>query len=239
MEDKIIYLDEVISTNIYAAEKIKNGENIKCVIADFQTSGSGRMGRIFHSPRGVGIYMTYVLNTENIKTLNLITSAAGLAAAEAIEEIYGIETKIKWPNDILLSGKKACGILTKLITENGKIKFALIGIGVNVSNEKNDFPEELKQIATSLKIETGKEIDKNILTQKIIENLDKIFIEKIFSERKIVDEIKKRSSMLQKKVFVKNEGKEYFALDISPDGGLVVKDGEGEKVIHSGEVELY
>lgn len=240
MSDKIIFLEEVTSTNIYAANLCRNSEELPfAVVADFQTEGSGRMGRKFYSPKGHGIYMTYILNTKKIETLNLITSSAGLSVAEVLEKECEVATEIKWPNDIILSDKKVCGILTKLVTENNKIKFALVGIGVNVSNEENDFPEEIKNIATSLKIETGKVFDKKNLTEKIVDNLNAIFLEKKYTEKEIVEKLKKRSKLLGKKVFVKSENREFFATDLSPDGGLVVLDGDEEKVIHSGEVELY
>ncbi len=238
MEDKIIHLVEVDSTNLFAAKLCLNNEEIPCaVVAEYQTNGSGRMGRNFHSPQSVGIYMTYILDVKNVKTLNLITSSAGLAVAETLEEICSLDTKIKWPNDIILSSKKVCGILTKLITRNGRIDYALIGIGINVLNES--FPEDIKNIATSLKIETGKDYDKNIIIEKLVEKLNKIFIEKTLSEEEIVKEIKLRSSVLGKKVFVKSENREYFAVDISPDGGLVVQDNGEKTVIHNGEVELF
>lgn len=238
MEEKIIYLEEVDSTNTVAANLCMQGGKLPlAVVAESQTNGSGRMGRKFFSPGKDGIYMTYILNTENVETLNLITSSAGLAVAETLEKICNIKTHIKWPNDIIVSSKKVCGILTRLITENGKIKFALIGIGINVLNES--FPQEIENIATSLKIETGKSFSKKEIIEMLVENLNEIFIEKISSEEEIVEKIKHRSCMLNKKVFVKSENKEYFAVDISYDGGLVVKDGEEEKVIHNGEVELY
>lgn len=240
MKNKIIFLNEVDSTNIYAANLCRNSAEIPlAVVAALQTNGSGRMGRSFHSPKDTGIYMTYILNTENVETLNLITSAAGLAVAEVIENMCDVKTQIKWPNDIIISSKKVCGILTKLITENGKIKFALIGIGINVSNEKEDFPEEIRDIATSLKIETNKVFDKEKIIEKVIQNLNEFFIAKKFTEKEIVESVKKRSNMLGKKVFVKSENREFFAVNLSPDGGLVVLDGEEEKVIHSGEVELF
>ena len=238
MKDKIIRLDEVDSTNIFAAKLCENKEEIpRAVIAGYQTNGSGRMGRSFHSPKSVGIYMTYILDVKNVKTLNLITSSAGLAVAETLEEICSLKTKIKWPNDIILSSKKVCGILTKLITEKGKINYALIGIGINVLNET--FPDDIKNIATSLKIETGKVYDKNLIAERLVENLDKIFIQKTLTEEEIVKEIKLRSEMLGKKVFVKSENREYFAVDISSDGGLVVEDNGELRVIHNGEVELF
>lgn len=240
MSEKIIFLDEVDSTNLYAAKLCLNAEEIPlAVVADFQTKGSGRMGRNFHSPKNSGIYMTYILDAEKFETLNLITSAAGLAVAEALEKECGIKDTIKWPNDVLISGKKVCGILTKLITINGKIKFALIGIGVNVTNKREDFPDDIQNIATSLRIETGKDFDKKDLTLKIIEKLNEIFIYKKYTENEILSFLRKRSEMLGKKVFVKSENREFFALDLSSDGGLVVRDGEETKVIHSGEVELF
>ncbi len=238
MNKEIIFLKEVDSTNIYAASLCRDlPDPPTAVVAESQTKGSGRMGRSFFSPENSGIYMTYILDTENVKTLNLITSAAGLAVAETLEET-GVRTKIKWPNDIIISSKKVCGILTKLITENGKIKYALIGIGINVLNEKNDFPEELRSVATSLKIETGKIFDKNVIIKSVIKNLDSIFKEKKISEEEIVARVKQHSEMLGKKVFVKSENRDFFAVDISPDGGLVVLEDGVEKVIHSGEVEL-
>lgn len=240
MSEKIIFLDEIDSTNLYAANLCLNSEEIPlAVIAESQTKGSGRMGRVFYSPEKSGIYMTYILDVENIETLNLITSSAGLAVAEVLEKECGIKGTIKWPNDILVSGKKVCGILTKLITVNGKIKFALIGIGVNVTNKEEDFPEEIKEIATSLSLETGNDFDKKDLTLKIIENLNEIFLNKKYTENEILNLLRERSEMLGKKVFVKSENREFFAVDLSSDGGLVVRDGDETKVIHSGEVELF
>ena len=184
MSDKIIYLKEIDSTNVYADRLCRNGGEIPlAVVADFQTKGSGRMGRSFHSPKGTGIYMTYILDTKNVETLNLITTSAGLAVAEVLEEYCSLVSSIKWPNDILLSSGKVCGILTRLITEKGKIKLALIGIGINVSGKKEDFPEEIKDIATTLEEETETIFDKNFLTQKIIENLNEIFINKKYTEK--------------------------------------------------------
>ena len=182
--------------------------------------------------------MTYILDTENVRTLNLLTSAAGLAVAEVLEEVCGISTRIKWPNDILLSSGKVCGILTRLVTVEGRIKFALIGVGVNVSGEKASFPEEIKNIATTLEEETKILFDKRVLTEALVRKLDEFFIGKKYTEEKIVEEVKKRSAMLGEKVFVKSENREFLAVDISPDGGLVVSEGDGTKVIHSGEVEF-
>ncbi len=239
MSDKIIYLNEVDSTNLYADRLCRAGGEIPlAVIADFQTNGSGRMGRSFHSPKDTGIYMTYILETRNVETLNLITTSAGLAVSEVLEESCSLSTEIKWPNDILLSSGKVCGILTRLITEGGKIRFALIGIGINVRGRKKDFPEEIRSIATTLEEETEKAFDKKFLTEKIIEKLNEIFLNKKYTEKEIVEKVKKRSAMLGKNVFVKSENREFFAIDISPDGGLVVRDGEEVKVIHSGEIEF-
>ena len=237
--ESVYYLNEADSTNTYCKALAKDGApEGTTVIAKHQTGGRGRMGRSFHSPDGAGIYMTYILNTENVCTLNLITTSAGLAVAQVIEENCALSPVIKWPNDILLSTGKVCGILTRLITEGGKIKFALIGIGINVSGKKELFPEEIRSVATTLEEETARVFDKNFLLNKIIEKLNEIFIEQKYTEKEIVEEVKKRSAMLGKKVFVKSENREFTALDLSPDGGLVVRDADEIKVIHSGEVEL-
>ncbi len=237
MSDKIIFLDEVDSTNIYAEKLCKSEKEIPlAVVAEFQTKGSGRMGRKFHSPRGHGIYLTYILDAKKVRTLNLITTGAGLAVFHALEQECGVCAGIKWPNDILISGKKVSGILTKLVSENGKIRYALIGIGVNVSNKKEDFPDKIKNIATSLEIELKNSFDKKKITERIIENLNEIFISDKYTDKEIVEKVKAVSTVIGKKVFVKSENKEFFATDISPDGGLVVLDGKEEKIIRSGEV---
>ena len=241
MDKKIIHLDTVGSTNDYALKLLSEGKtDTFAVIAEHQSNGHGRLGRSFHSPDGVGIYMTLIVENRKIKNLKLLTSLAGLAVAEAIDKLYETDCKIKWPNDIFLCDKKICGILTKLVSDRntGKITHALVGIGVDVNNERKDFPDELKEIASSILIETGKFKDKKLLEEEIIKRTDELLFSENSESEKLVEKIRKRSYVIGKKVFIKKENKEFFAEDISSDGELIVSDGEKKLHIFSGEAEL-
>lgn len=118
--------------------------------AEEQTAGRGRCGRGFFSPRGAGLYLSLLLRPESSAGAALaITTAAAVAAAEAIEEISGEETRIKWVNDIYMRGRKVCGILTEasLDVESGGLRYAIIGIGINVLSPAGGFPKELQNVA--------------------------------------------------------------------------------------------
>jgi len=151
---EIIYLDNVDSTNNYA-KKISSEGCLEgtVVVSEQQSSGRGRLGRDWHSERGKGIWMSVVLRPSiESERVQIITLAAAVAVVKAINYVTGIETGIKWPNDILLDGKKLCGILTEMSSEVERINYLILGIGINVSQSKNDFPENLREQATSLKI---------------------------------------------------------------------------------------
>ena len=236
----IIYKGETDSTNLDAARLAEELSHGDVIVADAQTAGRGRRGRTWVSRKGENLYFSMLLKPDFApEKASMLTLVMALAVAQGMETVYACRPQIKWPNDLMLSSKKVCGILTKLITENGKINFALIGIGINVLNDEKDFPDDIKNIATSLKIESGKIFDRKMLAEKIVASLDEAFIMKKFSEHEAVEELKKRSCVLNKKVFIKSEMCEYFAVDISPDGGLVVEDNGERKVIHSGEIELF
>lgn len=139
----VLHFPVLDSTNRFALE-IKDFSHLTTVVADSQTAGRGRMGRSFFSPEN-GLYMSVILQPERIKCpLSLCTPGAALAVRQALENegIRGI--KIKWVNDLLLNGKKVCGILTQSQTENGKISKIVIGIGINLCEGEYDFPEDIK-----------------------------------------------------------------------------------------------
>ncbi|AGA67394.1 biotin protein ligase [Brachyspira pilosicoli P43/6/78] len=172
----------VASTNIIARELAINGaESGTVVIAEEQTSGYGRNGKSFFSPYGTGIYMSIILNLKKEKKIfnsSFITTAAAMAVSKSIEEISNENTQIKWVNDVFINGKKVCGILTEgaFSFEDGKLDYAVIGIGVNVNFPKDGFPKELNNIAASINSKNNansntKSDIRNILVAKILENL--------------------------------------------------------------------
>lgn len=232
----------VASTNIIARELAINGaESGTVVIAEEQTSGYGRNGKSFFSPYGTGIYMSIILNLKKEKKIfnsSFITTAAAMAVSKSIEEISNENTQIKWVNDVFINGKKVCGILTEgaFSFEDGKLDYAVIGIGVNVNFPKNGFPKELNNIAASINSKNNansntKSDIRNILVAKILENLYDYY----FNDVNFYEEYKKRSFLIGKKVSININNKEHIVkvLDIDKTFALVAEfqDGKIDKIV--------
>ncbi|MEI0595533.1 biotin--[acetyl-CoA-carboxylase] ligase [Brachyspira pilosicoli] len=239
----------VASTNIIARELAINGaESGTVVIAEEQTSGYGRNGKSFFSPYGTGIYMSIILNLKKEKKIfnsSFITTAAAMAVSKSIEEISNENTQIKWVNDVFINGKKVCGILTEgaFSFEDGKLDYAVIGIGVNVNFPKNGFPKELNNIAASINSKNNansntKSDIRNILVAKILENLYDYY----FNDVNFYEEYKKRSFLIGKKVSININNKEHMVkvLDIDKTFALVAEfqDGKIDKIV-SGSIKKY
>ena len=147
---KVYFFNKIPSTNIYAKQLIKDDiEEGTIVIADVQTSGRGRKNRYWHSPYG-GLWLSVILYPDiPPESGMLITMAVSISVAQAIKDVTGIKTEIKWPNDLLLRKKKVCGILTEINAEMHKINYTIVGIGINVNNK---IDEKLKKTAISMKL---------------------------------------------------------------------------------------
>ena len=156
------------STNLKAKELAKKGaEPWTVVVAEEQKAGYGRKGAAWLSPRG-GLYFSIVLPKSNIDDLQTLTILAAFITAKVIKDNFGLEPFIKLPNDIWINGKKVCGVLTENVIGK-EVKLSVMGIGLNTNIEK--FPEDLENIATSLKIELGKEVDNKKILEQIVEGL--------------------------------------------------------------------
>jgi len=153
---RIFHFFRTDSTNRVALELGHAGEPEGAVVlAEEQTAGRGRGGRAWHSERATGIYVTLLLRPKLAPVqAPLLTMMAGLSAHSAVQALTGLEVDLKWPNDLLVRGRKLGGILTEMHAEPGQIRFVIVGIGLNVNQEK--FPGELANLATSLRAETGK-----------------------------------------------------------------------------------
>ena len=175
--ENVIVLKDVDSTNKYlkglASDDAPAGT---VVIADHQTAGRGRLGRSFHSPSGKGIYLSYLMRPSiKPELVSSITCWSAVAVANAIESVCKVTPSVKWVNDPQINGKKICGILTEMSieSESGSISSVVIGIGINVNETPSDFPEELKDIASSIREETGSDIIfRSELTSSLIKELD-------------------------------------------------------------------
>lgn len=235
--------DQLDSTITQGQRMVLEGvESGTVIIADRQTAGAGRMGRSFLSPGGVGIYLSYLLAPGcGGEKLSLLTSCAGLAVCGAISACTGLSPAIKWPNDIILEGKKVCGILTRLVSdgEDGSIAWAIIGIGINVAQDS--FPPELRDKAISVKM-AGKTVLRARLAGELIARLDAIFAGTGWQgdDPAVLERLRSLSCTLGRPVVVTSPlgRQEGTAVDIAPDGSLLVRFADGTRPVNSGEVSV-
>lgn len=144
------------------------------VIADEQTLGRGRLGKDWHSPSRAGLYFSLVLRPPVVATQAMaITLACGLGVARGIRQACGQPCDIRWPNDVLIEGKKCCGILVDLVTEEADARYVIVGIGLNVNQA--EFPPELDEIATSLRLETGREWARDVVLDAVLTELERYY----------------------------------------------------------------
>lgn len=239
----IHYFDSIDSTNKKAKEIAQDEEEGAVLIAEEQTEGKGRMGRTWISPKGKGIWMTIILKP-NIEPMKIpkITLIGAAAVHKALDKMT-IKTQIKWPNDILIDGKKICGILTEMSGELNMVNYIIMGIGINVNLDEKDIPDELKDRATSLKISLGKETNRKKLTAYILNEFEDLYMK--FKENDDIDEVLKicrENSILlgeEVKIIRGNNVRLGKAIDINEDGELLVKfKGDNVEKIYSGEVSL-
>ena len=240
---EVLYFDTIDSTNTKAQELAEKGyPSGTLVVADKQESGKGRRGRSWVSPSGTGIFMTLMIKPDiNPNNASMLTLVAALAVAKAITSVTGEEVLIKWPNDIVVNGKKVCGILTEMNAQFDYINHIVVGIGINVHNES--FPEEISQMASSLMIEAG---GKRFHRAQIIAETMSYFEQYYDTFLKTQDLsalVREYDELLvnrNKSVRVLDP-KEPFdgkAMGITPKGELIVDTWESRKLVSSGEVSV-
>lgn len=240
---EVLYFDTIDSTNTKAQELAEKGyPSGTLVVADKQESGKGRRGRSWVSPSGTGIFMTLMIKPDiNPNNASMLTLVAALAVAKAITSVTGEEAMIKWPNDIVVNGKKVCGILTEMNAQFDYINHIVVGIGINVHNES--FPEEISQMASSLMIEAG---GKRFHRAQIIAETMSYFEQYYDTFLKTQDLsalVREYDELLvnrNKSVRVLDP-KEPFdgkAMGITHKGELIVDTWESRKLVSSGEVSV-
>lgn len=236
------YYNSIDSTNNKGKEIAYSEKEGTLIVAEEQVLGKGRLGRDWMSIDGKGIYMSIILkpDLEPMK-VSRITLIAAAAVNKALLK-QAIESSIKWPNDILINGKKICGILTEVSGELNMLDYVVIGIGVNVSLSKTDIPKELKDIATSINMEEGKAINRKQLMANILNEFEDFYMD--FKENgnisRVVKICKENSAVLGKEVNVikGNQSRRGIAIDISNTGELIVEFDTGIEKIYSGEVSV-
>jgi BirA family biotin operon repressor/biotin-[acetyl-CoA-carboxylase] ligase len=242
---KVVYLDSIDSTNIYAKKRAEEPfTEGTIIIAEEQSAGRGRLGRYWVSPRGKGIWMSIMLKPDILPAdAPKLTIVAAYAVVNAIWSCCNLESRIKWPNDIVAGGKKLCGILTEMSAEADEIKYVVIGIGINANLGVDDFGPEVSSIATSISIESGRDISRKALVASVLREFEKAYkdFERTGSIKFLLDEYKNKSAVLGKEIRIISRKEEItgLAIDISEEGHLMVRLGDGSvREIMSGEVSV-
>jgi BirA family biotin operon repressor/biotin-[acetyl-CoA-carboxylase] ligase len=228
----VFFSSVVGSTNEWAKELAAYGAAEGTVaVAETQTCGRGRLGREWFSPGG-GLWFSVVLRPElkPVEAVGLVF-VSGLAVADVLRELYGLKSETKWPNDVLVNGRKVCGILTEMNTIGEKVNYVIVGIGVNANFDvEKVFPEELRVIATSLENELGRKVRLEELFKALLEKLEnfyELFMKEGFDP--ILKEWKKYAGFLGCQVEVASGIEKWvgLALDVENDGALIMRLEDG------------
>ncbi len=239
----VCYFRQIDSTNLEVKRRADQGApGPLLIVADEQTAGRGRRGRSWSSPPGTSISMSLLLRPHiRPENASMLTLVCALAVAGGIAETTGLKTEIKWPNDVVIHGKKICGILTEMNTELGEIGFVVPGIGINVN--MTEFPEEIRETATSLKLELGKHVPRTPVVAAFVRCFAMYY--GIFLETEDLTALKP----VYEKLLV-NRDREVLVLDpagewkgvargITATGELLVERSDGSTVeVRSGEVSV-
>lgn len=241
--DTLLWYEQTDSTNTRAKALAKDGAPHGTVlVAGAQTGGRGRMGRSFLSPAG-GVYLSVILRPAcTPDKLMHLTCATAVAGCRAVEKACGFSPDIKWTNDLVVGKKKLGGILTELAVDgNGNVDHAIVGIGINCCQKEDDFPAEIRHMATSIQAVTGNPCSVAKLTASLIEALWETDGCLLSEKSEIMDAYRQKCITLGKDISVVSGGSVSYgtALDLDEDGGLLVRFSDGsEKIVASGEVSV-
>ena len=236
-------LGTVDSTNNYAKTLAAQGApDGLAVTAECQTGGRGRMGRSFQSPKGKGLYLTVLYRphlppSEAVK----LTAYTALAVCDGVQAATGVRPGIKWTNDIVLNGKKLCGILTEMVTDSrGALDYVIAGLGVNVSHRPEDFSPDVAAMATSLAQELDRHIDRARLCGEILNAMERIRQAWLAGEGDLLWARYRADCVTigQTVTVTGGEQLEGTVLDVADDGALVVETGAGIHCVRTGEATV-
>lgn len=236
------FIDEIDSTNNEIRRMAENGApDGTLAIAEIQTAGKGRRGRAWTSPRGSGIWMSFLLRPDFApEYASMLTLVAAMAVEKGIREQTGLDCQIKWPNDIVLNGRKICGILTEMSTEEDSIRYVVVGIGINVNTK--DFPEEISKTATSLAIETGHIVRRAPLVASILKAWEGFYetYKKTLDLSLLKEEYNSHLVNIGREVKVLAHKGDYLGIShgITDTGELIVETNGEMREVMSGEVSV-
>ena len=229
---EVVSFDSVPSTIDAASELARKGAREgTVVVAEAQSGGRGRLGRKWSSPGGVGIWTSIILRPAiPPRDAPKLTLLAAVTVATTLREEYEIAAEIKWPNDVVVAGRKICGALTELVAEQDAVRYVITSFGLNVNQTRSKFPAEVRDIATSIRIESGRKLDRPEVFRRVLREFDRQYLD--FSESdggEILDRWRRLSGTLGKRVTVQlhNGRVEGIAKDVENDGSLIIDVGGG------------
>lgn len=234
-----VYQERIRSTMDVAHEEAEGGApDGMIVVADEQTRGKGRRGRSWVSPPRSNVYVTVVLRPD-AATARSLAIIAPLAICEAVDAIGGVRSAIKWPNDVLIGGRKVAGVLIDLRFAGDDVDCALLGAGINVNFDPEQH-EEIAETATSLKRETGREVSREAVLAAFLEELESLYVAARRGEN-VADAWKERLETLGRRVTVRIDDhvEEGVAEDVDADGSLLLRRPDGSTFsLAAGDVSL-
>ena len=240
---EVYHYDTVSSTNDVAKELAKRGGKEGIVIlADEQTRGRGRLNRRWLSPKG-GIWLSIVLRPQiSPPEASRITFITSSAVAETLRQLYALDPAVKWPNDVLIAGRKVCGVLTEASTRGGIVQFVVVGLGINVNVDLQVFPSRVRRDVTTLQRELSHAVEPMTLTKTLLQNFDYRYARlREGAWRPLLREWKSRATFLHEPVSVTSMH-EYLhgeAVDIDEDGALLIRLETGVvKRVLAGDLKL-
>ncbi len=246
MEWNIVFCKEIDSTNLEVRRLSKQGAEAGLVVsADMQNAGRGRSGRTWDSPAGGNLYFSVLLRPDfSPEKAPMLTLLMAYSVANALDKVIypeGLSVQIKWPNDIILSRKKICGILTEMNLEQGQIEDVIIGVGINIDTRQ--FSETLQDKATSIVLESGIIVDKESLLKQILQEFGKHYEDFLQTQNLSLIQEKYNQLLVNRdcEVMVLEQGNEYraLALGINENGELVVQKEDGKtETVYAGEVSV-
>ncbi len=239
---EIVYLAETGSTNTLAMDLAQKGAvDGTVVIAETQTGGKGRLGRTWVSPRG-NLYLSVILRPAvPVHKAPLITLMGAVAVAAAVREHLKIPAGIKWPNDVLVSGKKVAGLLTEMSAEPDRIRHIVLGIGVNVNMDARELPPDVRRTATTLAVESGAPVDRTAFVQELLAGLDHWYQRFLKNEAEVLKAWEGLNVTLGNRVTVSATGKrlEGFARSVDAEGRLILELDDGTRQqVAAGDVTI-
>ena len=237
----IIYLDRVNSTNSYAKENIQKFEDKTIISANTQSGGRGRFNRVWIDMGEGNLFMSIVLKPSSVfnPVYANLTQYMSVVLCRIFEE-YGLEPQIKWPNDVLIEGKKIAGILCETVIQNGSLKGLILGVGVNLNADKDKLSLVSDKPVTALNLELSREYeDKHLFTEKLLNEFFKHYDSFLMNGFIMIkDEYLQRCSFIGKKIKVQLYDKtiEAVAMRLTDSGELILKDGKKEIALSSGDI---